>query len=207
MAPRASHEEWPVGAAADRRMCITTRENLTQFPHPSNARWEVWPWAADPGTVPRHGHTCAHAEEDEVVLPVTPSEMASPSWPGYSNTHFAFVSCSLGRISRHIASYLSHFSSRAINHGESPCNFSPIAPYSWRLLGCCCCCYSYSSKWGTCDVRLGRDFSNCSAKRSQIGRNCSFLQYLALYRPSAVPHFTSSFLASPFWELYPTSSS
>ena len=130
-----------------------------------------------PGTIPRRGHTCAHAEEDEVFLPVTPGIMAGPSWPGYSNTHLAFVSCPLGRISRHVALYLSHFLSRAINYGESPCNFSPIIPCSWRLLGCCCCCYSYSSKWGACDGRLGRDFSNCSTKQSQIGRNCSFLQY------------------------------
>lgn len=130
-----------------------------------------------------------------MLLPVTPSKTASPSQLGYSNTHLGFVSCPLGR---HIASYLSHFSSRAINYGESPCNFSPLTLYSWRLLGYCCCCYSYSSKWGTHDVRLGRDFSNCSAKWSQIARNCSFLKYLALYRPAAVPHFTSSFLASPF---------
>lgn len=137
----------------------------------------------------------AHAEEDEVLLPVTPSKMASSSCPGYSNTHSAFVSCPLGRICRHTASYLSRFLSSAINYGESPCNFSPITPYSWRLLGCCCC---YSYKRGTCDGQLGRDFSNRSVKWSQIGRNCCFLQYLALYRPSVVPHVTSSFLASPF---------
>lgn len=131
-----------------------------------------------------------------MLLPVTPSQMASPSRLGYPNTHSVFVSCPLGRISRHIASYLSHFSSRAINYCESPCNFSLITPYSWRLLGCCC--YSHSSKWGTCDVQLGRHFSKSSGKRSRIGRNCSFLQYLALYRPSAVPRFTSSFLVSPF---------
>lgn len=133
-----------------------------------------------------------------MLLPLTPSKMASPNHAGYSNGHLVFVSCPLGRISSRAESYLSHLLSRAINYSESPCHLSPSTPYSWRLLGCCCCCYSYGSKWGAGDVWLGRDFSKCSAKQSQIGRNCRFLQYLALYRPSAVPHFTSSFLASPF---------
>lgn len=128
-----------------------------------------------------------------MLLQVTPSKVATPSQPGYPNTHFGSADCPLGRISRHTGSYLSHFWSRAINYGRGTLVCSLRAPGAcWE--GCCC----YSSKWGTCDGGLGRDFPNSSVKWSQIGRNCSFLQYLALYRPSAVPHFTSSFLASPF---------
>lgn len=58
------------------------------------------------------------AEEDEVLLQVTPSKVAIPRQPGYPNTHFESASCPLGRISRHTGSYLSHFWSRAINYGR-----------------------------------------------------------------------------------------
>lgn len=105
------------------RTCITTRENLTH-PHPSNARWEVWPWPADSGT-DTQVHT---AEEDEVLLQVTPSKVAIPSQAGYPNSHSGSVSCPLGRISRHTGSYLSHFWSRAINYGRATLVCSLHAP-------------------------------------------------------------------------------